>query len=85
MAGVILIVASISLVIGLADVIYDAMTAKGPWRARLVGGQPVEVRFLCGANAVVDCNVSVKVTYRRQDSKWCEQLEFSGRFHVESG
>lgn len=77
MAHAILIVAGVSLVIGLADVVYEAVTAKGPWRARLVGGEPVEVRFLCGANAVVDCNVSVKVTYHRQDSRWCEQLDFS--------
>lgn len=81
LARTILIVAGISLAIGLANLIYQSL-AKDPWRAKFVGGEPVEVRFLCGAGAIVDCGVSVKLVYQKQDGRWCERLEFSDRREI---
>ncbi len=40
------------------------------------------VRFICGTVTVVDCNVSVKVTYQKQQSKWCENLERSDESEI---
>jgi hypothetical protein len=46
-------------------------------------GEPVVVRFICGTDTVLDCNISVKVTYQKQDSKWCENLERSDQAEIE--
>lgn len=76
LARAIIVVASISLAIGVATAFYQSRT-KEPWRAMIVRGDPVEVRFLCGTATVVGCGVSVKLTYQKQDAKWCERLDFS--------
>ena len=76
LARVILVVAGVSVAIGLGLRIYQSV-APDPWRTRIVKGEPVVVRFLCNAGAVVDCNVSVKITYRKSDSGWCEDLQRS--------
>src|ERR1700749_1604922 len=39
MARAILVVAGVSLVIGLANLIHEATTAKDAWRARLISGE----------------------------------------------
>jgi hypothetical protein len=81
LARAVILIAAVSLVIGIANAIYQSRT-KEPWRARIVGGEPIEVRFLCGANAVVDCGVSVRLTYRKQDGRWCEHIELSDRREI---
>ncbi|HEX7564578.1 hypothetical protein [Bradyrhizobium sp.] len=75
-AGAILLVAVVSIVLGAAGRLYQSRTANF-WQSRLVRGESVVVRFICGAGVAVDCNISVKVTYQKQDSKWCENLERS--------
>jgi hypothetical protein len=52
------------------------------WQARLVNGEPVVVRFICGTDTVVDCKISVKVTCQKQQSKWYEDLERSDRDEI---
>lgn len=70
LARAILFVAGLSLVIGIAVDHYQSRAAD-PWRARLVNGDPVEVRFLCEVNPAVDCKTNIKITYQKRDSKWC--------------
>jgi hypothetical protein len=80
-AGAILIVAMGSIAIGKAAEKYRSR-AGNYWQARLVSGEPVVVRFICGTDAVVDCKISVKVTYQKQQSKWCEYLERSDQDEI---
>lgn len=82
LARAILGVAGISVAIGLALRVYQSV-APDPWRARIVAGEPVVVRFLCGAGAAVDCKVSVKIIDRKTDSGWCEELQRSDQNGVE--
>jgi hypothetical protein len=72
----------VSIAFGLARKIYQSR-AENYWQARIAGGEPVVVRFICGTGSVVDCNVSVKVTYQKQDSKWCASLERSDHGEIE--
>ena len=76
LARALVVVAVASIVIGLG---FRAAQwwAGDPWRKRIVRGEPVIVHFLCNAGAVVDCNVTVKATYRKGDSAWCEELQRS--------
>jgi len=75
-AAAIIFVAVISIAIGMAGKIHRSR-AGNDWQVRLFKGEPVLVRFICGTDPVLDCNVSVKVTYKKQQSRWCENLERS--------
>jgi hypothetical protein len=44
------------------------------WQARLVHGQSVIVRFICGTDLVSDCHDQFKITYERRGDLWCETL-----------
>jgi hypothetical protein len=68
------LVACVSIVTGLV-LDHRYTRADDPWRARLVHGQPVQLQFLCGTNTAIDCQASAKITYRRQDSRWCASLQ----------
>ena len=81
-AGAILLIAAAAIVLGSARRLYQSRTANF-WQARLVRGEPVVLRFICGTDTVVDCNISVKVTYQKQDSKWCENLERSDQGEID--
>jgi hypothetical protein len=81
LARAILVVAGASLVIGILVGHYQSHAAD-PWRARLVRGEPIEVRFLCGVKGVADCKTTVRITYKRQDSKWCASLQPDDRRQV---
>jgi hypothetical protein len=81
-ARAILLVAVVSIVFGSARRLYQSRTANF-WQARLVRGEPVVVRFICGPDSVVDCRISVTVTYQKQDSKWCENLERSDQGEID--
>ena len=74
LARVILVVASMSLMSGIL-VEHFQSGAPDPWRARLLRREPLEVRFLCGVNLAIDCKTTVKLTYQKQDSKWCAKLQ----------
>jgi len=74
LARVILVVASISLVTGIL-VEHFQSRAPDPWRARLLRREPLEVRFLCGVNLAIDCKTTVRLTYQKQNSKWCAKLQ----------
>src|SRR5258708_12812464 len=71
------------MVVGWARRLYQSRTANF-WQARLVRGEPVVLRFICGTDTVVDCNISVKVTYQKQDSKLCENLERSDQGEIDN-
>ena len=73
----IILVAAISIAMSLAR-----ESAENYWQALLVRGEPVVLRFICGTESVVDCKVSIRVTYQKQDSKWCENLERSDQGEV---
>jgi hypothetical protein len=81
-ATAILLIAVASIVLGAAGRLYQSRTAKF-WQARLVRGEPVMVRFICGTDTVLDCDISVKVTYQKQDSKWCANLERSDHGEID--
>jgi hypothetical protein len=81
-AGAILLIAAASIVFGAGRRLYQSRTANF-WQARLMRGEPVVVRFICGADPALDCKVSVKITYQKQDSKWCENLERSDREEID--
>jgi hypothetical protein len=81
-AGAILVIAVASIVFGSARRLYQSRTANF-WQARLVRGEPVVVRFICGTDTVVDCNISVTITYQKQDSKWCENLKRSDQSEID--
>jgi hypothetical protein len=81
-ATAILLIAVASIVLGSARRLYQSRTPNF-WQARLVRGEPVMVRFICGTDPALDCNISVKVTYRKQDSKWCENLERSDQGEID--
>jgi hypothetical protein len=78
----IILIAVVSIAFGLARKIYQSRT-ENYWQARIAGGEPVVVRFLCDTGSVVDCNVSLKVTYQKQDSKWCANLERSDKGEID--
>ena len=80
-ASAILLLAAGSIAIGKAAEKHRSRAANY-WQARLVSGEPVVVRFICGTNTVVDCKTSVKVTYQKQQSKWCEDLERSDQDEI---
>lgn len=80
-AGAIILVAAASIGIGMAGKIHRSR-AGNDWQIRMVRGEPVMVRFICGTDPVVDCNVSVKVTYEKQQAKWCETLERSDQDEI---
>jgi hypothetical protein len=80
-AGAILLIAAGSVAIGKAAQTYRSR-AGHDWQARLVSGEPVVVRFICGTDTVVDCKISVKVSYRKQQSQWCEDLERSDESEI---
>jgi hypothetical protein len=81
MASAVLLVAAASIAIGWAGKNHR-LRAGNDWRARLVSGEPVVVRFICGTDTVVDCKISVRVTYQKQQSKWCEDLERSDQDEI---
>ncbi|SHK58302.1 hypothetical protein SAMN05444159_3640 [Bradyrhizobium lablabi] len=81
-AGAILLIAIASIVFGGARRLYQSKTANF-WQARLMRGEPAVARFICGADPALDCKVSVKITYQKQDSKWCENLERSDREEID--
>ncbi len=70
----ILVVAGISLVTGILMEHFQSR-APDPWRVRLLRREPLEVRFLCGVNLAIDCKTTVRLTYQKQDSKWCAKLQ----------
>jgi hypothetical protein len=80
-AKAIILVTVGSIAIGLAGKILRSR-AGNDWQARLVGGEPVVVRFICGADTVVDCSTSVRVTYQKQQTGWCETLERSDQGEI---
>ena len=81
LARAILLVACVSIIAGL---VLDRRQsrAEDPWRAKLVRSEPVEMRFLCGANVAIDCKATAKITYRKQDSKWCASLQLGDQRDV---
>jgi hypothetical protein len=81
-AGAILLIAVGSIVLGAALRLYQSRTANF-WQAKLMRGEPITVRFICGTDTVVECKISVKVVYQKLDSKWCENLERSDQGEVD--
>src|SRR5690242_11039183 len=74
LARLILVVASVSLVMGIL-VDHFQSHAPDPWRERLLSRQPMEVSFLCGVKLALDCKTTVKLTYQKQNSRWCAKLQ----------
>ena len=74
----IVVVATVSLVVGIW-VDHRQSRSADPWRARLLRGEPVDLQFLCGASAPVDCKATVRMTYRKEDSGWCARLQTNVR------
>jgi hypothetical protein len=74
LARAIIVVAGVALVAGILVNRYQARAAD-PWRTRLARGEPVKVSFLCGVALPVDCKTTVRLTYQKQDSKWCAKLQ----------
>jgi hypothetical protein len=58
----------------LAGQLFAMSAAESDWQARLVRGQPVVVRFVCGTDISLDCKVPIRIAYRKQDGRWCEHL-----------
>jgi hypothetical protein len=81
-ARAIILIAVASIAFGLVRKIYQSRT-ENYWQARIAGGEPVVVRFICGTGSVVDCNVSVRITYQKQDSRWCANLEGSDQGEID--
>src|SRR5689334_4708643 len=74
LARVILVVASVTLVTGIL-IDHFQSHAPDPWRERLLRREPLEVRFLCGVNLALDCKTTAKLTYQKQNSRWCAKLQ----------
>jgi hypothetical protein len=81
-ARAILLVAVASIVLGVAGRFYQTRIAKF-WQSRFIRGEPVVVRFICGTDPALDCKLSVKITYQKQDSKWCENLQRSDQSEID--
>jgi hypothetical protein len=74
LAGAIFIAAVLIVAAGAAREYYLA-SHLNDWQARLVRGEPAIVQFICGTDTVLDCNVPVQISYQKQESKWCENIE----------
>jgi hypothetical protein len=72
-ACAILFVTTASIAIGVGREIYQAR-AKNFWQVLLVQGKPAVVRFICGTDVVVDCNLQVTINYQDRGPSWCEYL-----------
>jgi hypothetical protein len=57
-----------------AGQLFPMSAVQSDWQARLVRGQPVVVRFVCGTDTLLDCTVPLRIAYRKQDGQWCEHL-----------
>lgn len=76
-AGAILLAAVASVALGSVRRHYQFRTFDF-WQARLIRGEPVVARFICGADPALDCNVSVKFNHQRQDANGCEKRSDPG-------
>jgi hypothetical protein len=48
------------------------------FRMRLIHGEPVVVRFVCGTDSGLDCRDSFTISYAMQDSRYCEHVTRNG-------
>jgi hypothetical protein len=71
-----LIACSILLLPGLARAMLQGRA--GEFRMRLIHGEPVVVRFVCGADSGLDCRDSFAISYTMQDSQYCEHVTRNG-------
>jgi hypothetical protein len=72
-AWAILGVAMAAIALGMIRKTYHN-NAYNDWQARLVHGEPVVVRFICGTDLPFDCNDEIKITYEKRGNQWCETL-----------
>jgi len=72
-AWAILGLAMASIALGLIRKTYQG-NAYNEWQARLVHGEPVVVRFICGPDLPFDCNDEIRITYEKRGNQWCETL-----------
>jgi hypothetical protein len=49
------------------------------WRMRLIHGQPLVVRFVCGTNSGLDCRDSYTISYSREELRFCEHIRKNGQ------
>ena len=49
------------------------------WRTRLIHGQPLVVRFVCGAGSGLDCRDTYTIAYKREESRFCEHISKNGK------
>jgi hypothetical protein len=73
LALTILGVATAAVALGMIRNAYQR-NAYNYWQARLVHGEPVVVRFICGTDLPFDCNDQIRITYEKRGSQWCETL-----------
>jgi hypothetical protein len=48
------------------------------WRMRLIQGQPLVVRFVCGTDSGLDCRDSYTISYTVEGSRFCEHVSKNG-------
>jgi hypothetical protein len=72
-AWVIFFATMASTAFGVGREIYEAR-AKNFWQTLLIQGKPAEVRFICGTDLAVDCNIRVTIHYQEKGPSWCEYL-----------
>ena len=72
-----LVVCSILALPGFANAMLQNRTSE--WRMRLIHGQPLVVRFVCGTNSGLDCRNSYTISYSREELRFCEHVSKNGQ------
>jgi hypothetical protein len=72
-----LVVCSILALPGFANAMLQNRTSE--WRMRLIHGQPLVVRFVCGTNSGLDCRDSYTISYSREGLRFCEHISKNGQ------
>jgi len=72
-----LIVCSILALPGFANAMLQNRNSE--WRTRLINGQPLVARFVCGTNSGLDCRDSYTISYSKQESRFCEHVAKNGQ------
>jgi hypothetical protein len=72
-----LVICSILALPGFANAMLQNRTSE--WRMRLIHGQPLVVRFVCGTNSGLDCRDSYTISYSREALRFCEHISKNGQ------
>lgn len=72
-----LVACSILVLPGFANAMLQNRNSE--WRMRLIHGQPLVVRFVCGAGSGLDCRDSYAISYTKEESRFCEHISKNGQ------